>query len=63
VIECPTLVVHGDKDASAPLAITGAKTARLVANSKLIVYPNAPHAIVLTHRERFISDLLAFIEA
>jgi pimeloyl-ACP methyl ester carboxylesterase len=62
-IECPTLVVHGDKDASAPLAITGAKTARLVANSKLIVYPNAPHAIVLTHRERFISDLLAFIEA
>jgi len=62
-ITCPALIVHGDKDASAPLAITGAKTARLIANGKLILYPNALHALVLTHRERFLSDMLAFIEA
>lgn len=62
-ITCPTLIVHGDKDASAPLPITGARTARLIPKCKLIVYPNAPHAIVLTHQEHFLSDLLAFIEA
>lgn len=62
-ITCPTLIVHGDKDFSAPLAVTGARTARLIPNSRLIVYPDAPHAIILTHQERFLSDLLAFIEA
>jgi non-heme chloroperoxidase len=58
----PTLIVHGDKDASAPLPLTGAKTAKLIANCKLIVYQEAPHAIVLTHSERFIADTLAFIQ-
>jgi pimeloyl-ACP methyl ester carboxylesterase len=57
----PTLIVHGDKDASAPISITGARTARLIANCRFDVYEDAPHAIVLTHRERFISDILAFI--
>jgi pimeloyl-ACP methyl ester carboxylesterase len=62
-ITCPTLIVHGDKDASAPLERTGARTAKLLSDCKLIVYPNAPHAIILTHQERFLSDLVAFIEA
>jgi len=62
-ITCPTLIVHGDKDFSAPLAVTGARTARLIPNCRLIVYPDAPHAIILTHQERFLSDLLAFIQA
>jgi non-heme chloroperoxidase len=60
-IERPTLIVHGDKDASAPVAITGARTARLIADCRFSVYEDAPHAIVLTHRERFISDILEFI--
>jgi pimeloyl-ACP methyl ester carboxylesterase len=60
-IICPTLIVHGDKDVSAPLAMTGARTARLIPNAKLIVYPDAPHGLILTHRERFLSDLLAFV--
>ena len=57
----PTLIVHGDKDASAPIAITGARTARLIPNCRFTVYEGAPHAIVLTHRERFLSDILKFI--
>jgi non-heme chloroperoxidase len=57
----PTLIVHGGKDASAPISITGARTARLIANSRFTVYEDAPHAIVLTHRERFIRDMLDFI--
>jgi len=62
-ITCPTLIVHGDKDVSAPLEMTGARTAKLIPNSKLIVYAGAPHGIILTHRERFLSDLVGFIGA
>jgi non-heme chloroperoxidase len=58
----PTLVIQGDKDASAPLPLTGAKTAKLIANCQLVVYPGAPHAIILTHRERFLGDTAAFIQ-
>lgn len=57
----PTLIIHGDADASAPLPLTGSRTAALVPDSTLIVYENAPHALYLTHRERLNRDLLAFI--
>jgi non-heme chloroperoxidase len=61
-IELPALVLHGDQDASAPLPLTGAKTADLIRGSKLIVYENAPHALPLTHRDRFLADLTAFAQ-
>jgi pimeloyl-ACP methyl ester carboxylesterase len=56
----PTLVIHGDKDVSNPLAIAGRPTAALIKNSKLIVYEGAPHGLPLTHSERLNQDLLAF---
>jgi non-heme chloroperoxidase len=62
-VDRPTLIVQGDKDASAPLALTGVKTAKLIKGSQLIVYEGAPHALPLTHSERLLSDLLAFIAA
>ena len=58
----PTLVVQGDGDASAPLGLTGARTAELVPDCRLTVYENAPHGLYLTHRDRLNRDLLAFIE-
>jgi non-heme chloroperoxidase len=45
----PTLIVQGDGDASAPLALTGARTADLVPDCEFIVYENAPHGLYLTH--------------
>ncbi|WFU84914.1 alpha/beta hydrolase [Bradyrhizobium sp. CIAT3101] len=62
-IDRPTLILHGDKDASAPLPLTGAKTAKLIKGSKLIVYEGGPHPLPLTHGERLISDMLAFMSA
>jgi pimeloyl-ACP methyl ester carboxylesterase len=62
-INRPTLIVHGDKDASAPLPLTGAKTARLIKGSKLSVYEGAPHPLPLTHGERLLADMLAFMSA
>jgi pimeloyl-ACP methyl ester carboxylesterase len=62
-INVPTLIVQGDKDASAPLELTGVKTARLIKGSELKIFEGAPHGLPLTHSERFLADLLAFIEA
>lgn len=61
-ITTPTLIVHGDKDVSAPLELTGRKTARLIPGSKLIVYEGAPHGLFITHMDRLNRDLLAFIK-
>ena len=58
----PTLVIQGDVDASSPLPLTGARTAEAVANSRLVVYDNAPPGLYLTHREQLNSDLLEFID-
>jgi len=62
-IDCPTLILQGDQDASAPLPLTGAKTAKLIKGSKLVVYEGAPHPLPLTHGERMIADMLAFMAA
>lgn len=61
-LSLPTLIVQGDADTSAPLALTGARTAELLPNCRLLVYENAPHGLYLTHREKVNADLLAFIE-
>jgi non-heme chloroperoxidase len=60
-LNVPTLILHGDKDASAPLLLTGQKTQELIKGSRLVVYEGAPHALTLTHRERVLGDISSFI--
>lgn len=62
-VTVPTLVLHGDRDQSCPLGLTGRETARLIPGSRLVVYEGAPHGLFLTHTDRFNSDLLDFIGA
>jgi pimeloyl-ACP methyl ester carboxylesterase len=62
-INVPTLVIHGDKDASALLELTGRKTAALIPNARLKIYEGAPHGIPLTHAEEFQRDLIEFIRS
>lgn len=59
-IDVPVLVIHGDADHSAPLALTGRKTARLIPGSRLSVYDGAPHGLLITHMDRLNADLLQF---
>jgi non-heme chloroperoxidase len=61
-LSIPVLVVHGDADASAPLALTGEPTAKLLPNAELRVYAGAPHGLYVTERERLNADVLAFLE-
>jgi len=56
----PALLVHGDADASIPLEASSALAVGLIPSARLSVYENAPHGLMLSHRERFNEDLVAF---
>ena len=60
-IDRPTLVIQGDKDASAPLELTGRRTAALIPGAVLKVYEGAPHGLFVTHAARVNADLAQFI--
>jgi non-heme chloroperoxidase len=57
----PTLIIHGDADQSAPIELTGRRTARAISGSKLKVYEGAAHGLFVTEKDRLNADLLAFI--
>lgn len=59
-ITVPALIIHGDRDVSAPLELTGRRSAALIPGSELRVYKGAPHGLFLTHMERLNRDLYAF---
>lgn len=60
-VRVPSLVVHGDRDASAPLELTGRPTAALIEGALLNVYEGAGHGLYFTHAEKLNQDLLAFL--
>lgn len=60
-LKLPTLIVHGDMDASAPLPLTAERTAALVPHARFEIYQGAPHGLFVTHAERLNSDLLRFM--
>jgi non-heme chloroperoxidase len=59
-IRIPTLLIHGDADASSPIDLSSRRSVELIAGSRLEVYENAGHGLYVTHRRRMSSDLLAF---
>jgi len=61
--DVPTLIVHGDDDQIVPIDAAGRASARLVKNSKLIVYPGAPHGLTDTHKDKLNQDLLDFLKS
>ncbi|WP_194922743.1 alpha/beta fold hydrolase [Catenulispora pinisilvae] len=60
-IRLPALVIHGDSDVFAPLESCGRRSADLIPDSKLVVYPNGSHMLQLSHRQQLNADLLAFV--
>jgi len=56
-IRVPTVIVHGDKDTSAPLESTGRRTHHLIPGSEFIIFEGAAHGLPVTHAER-LQDLL-----
>jgi non-heme chloroperoxidase len=62
-IDVPTLIIHGDDDQVVPIDAAGRASAKLIKNSKLIVYAGAPHGITDTHKDRLHDDLLEFLKS
>jgi pimeloyl-ACP methyl ester carboxylesterase len=57
----PTLIIHGDADATVPPAASAEKTAALVPHAELKLYGGAPHGLMVTEKDRLNADLLAYI--
>ena len=62
-IDVPTLIVHGDDDQIVPIKASALRTAKLVKNATLKIYPGASHGLALTHKDQFNADLLAFLRS
>jgi non-heme chloroperoxidase len=60
-VAVPTLIVHGDQDASAPIDLTGRKSAALIGGATLVVYPGAGHGLYASDHDALNADILAFI--
>ena len=59
----PTLVIHGDSDAIVPFEVSGRRTAEAIDGSKLVLVPDAPHGLNVTHDQTFNAELLAFLRS
>ncbi len=60
-IDIPTLIIHGDRDRSAPIELTGKPSTKLIPGCRLLVYEGAPHGLMFTHMDRLHADILQFM--
>lgn len=60
-ITIPVLVLHGDDDQVVPYKTSGVKSAELLQNSQLKIYPGFSHGMLTVNHEIINGDLLAFI--
>jgi non-heme chloroperoxidase len=60
-IDRPTLIVHGTRDASAPIELTGRPAAALIPGARLEVYEGGPHGLYFTHARRLNDHLSEFV--
>ena len=61
-IDIPVLVAHGDDDQIVPIQAAGLRSAQILTDSTLRVYPGAPHGLVGQFEADFNADLLNFIQ-
>lgn len=61
-IDVPTLIIQGEADRILPHHSTGARLPKLIKNSRLVVIPDGPHAIIWTHADQVNPSLLDFLK-
>jgi len=61
--DVPTLILHGDDDQIVPIGASGLRSAELIENARLKVYPGGSHGVCSTQKDEVNADLLAFLEA
>lgn len=60
-VRVPTLVIHGDSDATVPFEGSGKRTHAMIAGSELVLLRDAPHGCNLSHADEFNGALLKFL--
>ncbi len=60
-VTLPTLVIHGDGDATVPFEGSGQRTHAAIGHSELVVLEGAPHGCNVSHAAAFNEALLAFL--
>jgi len=61
--DIPTLFIHGDDDQIVPIGAAALIASKIVKGAVLKIYPGAPHGLMVTHRDQFNADMLAFLQA
>ncbi|PPF52785.1 alpha/beta hydrolase [Clavibacter michiganensis] len=61
-VTVPTLVIHGDSDATVPFEGSGERTHRAIAGSELHVVKGAPHGVTVSHPEEWNQAVLEFLK-
>ena len=56
-LDFPVTIIHGDRDASAPIELTAEVYARLIPGSRLLVYEGGAHGLMVTHADRLAADI------
>ncbi|GAD95186.1 alpha/beta fold family hydrolase, putative [Paecilomyces variotii No. 5] len=62
-IDIPVLVLHGDDDQVVPIQASGLKSAKLLPQGKLKVYPGGSHAIHNIDVDEVNNDLISFLQS
>lgn len=60
-VTVPTLVIHGDSDATVPFEGSGERTHAAIAHSELVVVEDAPHGLNASHADAFNAALIDFL--
>jgi non-heme chloroperoxidase len=60
-VTVPTLVVHGDGDGTVPFEGSGRRTHEAVKQSELVLVPDAPHGLNVSHAAEFNRGLTEFL--
>lgn len=59
-VKLPVLVIQGDADKSAPIALTGQATAAILPNSRLAVIEQAGHGVYASQAQHYNQQLIRF---
>lgn len=60
-VRVPTLVIHGNSDATVPFEGSGKRTHAAIAGSELVLLRDAPHGCNVSHADEFNEALLEFL--
>jgi pimeloyl-ACP methyl ester carboxylesterase len=60
-VTVPTLVIHGDSDATVPFEGSGKRTHEAIAGSELVLVTGAPHGVNVSHAAEWNRAVLEFL--